>query len=228
MRQAKRAWAFPLPHWLDIKAIIIAAMALGLLIGMIVRIGPMPSIWSLKNDQTGGLRALSAQDQLVLFEDFEFHSGAWAGAAQTALIDPYSGMLGPVPAGLVMQRPLRLPRGYRNAVLELDVLFFNDWQGAAVEVNFADVLLRISGTVQAPVLELARQNRDGVQFQILDHRIPATETDAPMRLCLRLAVRDYDLETEVTVFGTPDETSPYEIGLDNLRVIVSDTPLEAV
>lgn len=227
MRQAKRAWAFPLPFWLDIKAIIIASMALGLVIGMIVRIGPMPSIWSDSNDQTAGLRVLSAKDQLVLFEDFEFHEGAWAGAAQSALIDAQGGVLGPVPAGLVVQRPLRLPSGYRHAVLELDVLLLNDWQGAAVEVTFANVVLRISGTAHAPVLELARQSRLGAQFEILAHHISAANTDSPMRLCLRLAVRDYEPETEITVFGTPDAMAPYQIGLDNLRVIVSDTPLNS-
>jgi hypothetical protein len=43
---------------------------------------------------------------------------------------------------------------------------------------------------------------------------------------LRIAVSSYDAEGEISLFGSDDTDSPYRIAIDNLRVIVSDTPLD--
>ena len=60
------------------------------------------------------------------------------------------GILGPVAAGLVIQKPILLPLGFRNAVLELDLWLLDGWEGAAVELSFADAALRITGEAHAP------------------------------------------------------------------------------
>lgn len=230
MRQAKRTWALPRSFRVDGRTMIIALMALGLLIGMVWRIGPTPDVWASTNDSTAGLRVFSQDDRLVSFEDFEFNEGGFSGAAQSNQSVITGGILGPVAAGLVIQKPILLPLGFRNAVLELDLWLLDGWDGAAVELSFADAALRITGEAHAPVIEIARQSPTGTRFQLLD-AYPKPDGslqsgEETTRLSLRIAVSSYDAEGEISLFGSDDTNTPYRIAIDNLRVIVSDTPLD--
>lgn len=82
---------------------IIVLMALGLLIGIVLRISPTPDFWASTNDSTAGLRVFSQDDRLVSFEDFEFNGCGFSRAAQSNQSVITGGVLGPVAARLVIQ-----------------------------------------------------------------------------------------------------------------------------
>ncbi len=96
MRQAKRTWALPRSFRVDGRTMIIVLMALGLLIEMVLRIGPTTDVWAITNDSTVGLRVFLQDDRLVSFKDFVFNKCGFSRAAQSNQSVITGGVLGPI------------------------------------------------------------------------------------------------------------------------------------
>lgn len=222
---------------LDWALVVVALMAVAVLVGTAIRTGT-PAAVSQFGTQVGGLRALSATETLLIFEDRGQGAADWSGGIGHADHPGLGAVWLADPPGDALTRSIPLPQGTVRAVLSFDLVAIDDWalQGLTVSIDGADIVTQrftSSPDTQVPAPDIpARSDRIALRTRIAEPRelgFGSGTTDlAEQVLHVNLAV--FTTAPALTLSITPlpaltDADLPQPLwAIDNLVVVSESLP----
>lgn len=106
----------------------------------------------LSDDRQSGLRLLTPQEQLLVFEDFRFDARGWSPAQRDIATATRGASLGPFAAETV-RHSLSIDPGTAQIDRRFDITFSSDWGDAALSISDGQRAVRLNAQGEMAMIE---------------------------------------------------------------------------